>query len=238
VTWTHHDVALWVEIVGYGEYKELFLRHRVTGEELADLSTEDLEALGIHSIGHHKRILREVNNLVELPKAPIDDDEDLPRKERHKLMKSRSRNKMRKNSDAFDASALEGFEGDSVVVKCFHKGHDKSAVFTITSNWTLSDLKQRVFAEVNRRCTLSYVNQLGYQVPIKSTWDFKDMLRNALPPVAIYCRSKDLASISSSSSSSSSKKSKSKSLLKGTIRATRHHSSGCPITPAERIVTL
>ena len=236
-----------MEIVGYGEYKELFLRHCVTGEDLADLSAEDLEALGIHSIGHHKRILREVHNLIELPKAPIDDDEDLPRKERHKLMKSRSRSKMRKGSSgggggcgAFDASALEGFEGDSVVVKCFHKGHDKSAVFTITSNWTLSDLKQRVFAEFNRRCTLSYVNQLGYQVPIKSTWDFKDMLRNALPPVAIYCRSKDLSSSSSSSSSSSpsSKKPKSKSLFKGTIKATRHHSSGCPVTSAERMITL
>ncbi|KAM9373772.1 diacylglycerol kinase delta-like [Phaethornis superciliosus] len=65
--WGSEEVAAWLEALGLGEYREIFVRHDIQGSELILLERRDLKDLGITKVGHMKRILQAIKELSSPP---------------------------------------------------------------------------------------------------------------------------------------------------------------------------
>ncbi|NXU07856.1 DGKH kinase, partial [Buphagus erythrorhynchus] len=65
--WSSEEVAAWLETLGLGEYRDIFVRHDIQGSELILLERRDLKDLGITKVGHMKRILQAIKELSNLP---------------------------------------------------------------------------------------------------------------------------------------------------------------------------
>ncbi|XP_035757643.1 diacylglycerol kinase delta [Egretta garzetta] len=65
--WGSEEVAAWLEALGLGEYKDIFVRHDIQGSELILLERRDLKDLGITKVGHMKRILQAIKELSNPP---------------------------------------------------------------------------------------------------------------------------------------------------------------------------
>ncbi|XP_043104543.1 diacylglycerol kinase eta isoform X5 [Puntigrus tetrazona] len=63
--WGTEEVAVWLEQLSLGEYKETFIRHDIRGSELLHLERRDLKDLGISKVGHMKRILQGTKDLAK-----------------------------------------------------------------------------------------------------------------------------------------------------------------------------
>ncbi|XP_063428403.1 diacylglycerol kinase delta-like isoform X2 [Mytilus trossulus] len=64
-TWTTDDVGLWLESLSLVEYRDSFIGHEIRGTELLSLDKGDIQDLGVHKVGHLKRIqqgIKELNN--------------------------------------------------------------------------------------------------------------------------------------------------------------------------------
>ena len=64
-TWTPEDVGIWLESLSLGEYRDAFIGHEIRGTELLSLDKGDIQDLGVHKVGHLKRIqqgIKELNN--------------------------------------------------------------------------------------------------------------------------------------------------------------------------------
>ncbi|OCT67227.1 diacylglycerol kinase eta isoform X3 [Xenopus laevis] len=62
--WGIEEVATWLDVLGLGEYKEIFIRHDIQGSELVLLERRDLKDLGIAKVGHMKRILQGIKDIT------------------------------------------------------------------------------------------------------------------------------------------------------------------------------
>nr|XP_009930572.1 PREDICTED: diacylglycerol kinase delta-like [Opisthocomus hoazin] len=65
--WGSEEVAAWLEGLGLGEYRDIFVRHDIQGSELILLERRDLKDLGINKVGHMKRILQAIKELSNPP---------------------------------------------------------------------------------------------------------------------------------------------------------------------------
>ncbi|XP_053846326.1 diacylglycerol kinase kappa isoform X3 [Vidua macroura] len=65
--WSSEEVAAWLEALGLGEYRDIFVRHDIQGSELILLERRDLKDLGITKVGHMKRILQAIKELSNPP---------------------------------------------------------------------------------------------------------------------------------------------------------------------------
>ncbi|XP_009583518.1 PREDICTED: diacylglycerol kinase delta-like, partial [Fulmarus glacialis] len=65
--WGSEEVAAWLEALGLGEYRDIFVRHDIQGSELILLERRDLKDLGITKVGHVKRILQAIKELSNPP---------------------------------------------------------------------------------------------------------------------------------------------------------------------------
>ncbi|KAM9274466.1 diacylglycerol kinase kappa isoform 3-T3 [Morus bassanus] len=65
--WGAEEVAAWLEALGLGEYRDIFVRHDIQGSELILLERRDLKDLGITKVGHMKRILQAIKELSNPP---------------------------------------------------------------------------------------------------------------------------------------------------------------------------
>ncbi|KAM8800183.1 diacylglycerol kinase kappa [Eudromia elegans] len=65
--WSSEEVAAWLETLGLGEYRDIFVRHDIQGSELILLERRDLKDLGITKVGHMKRILQAIKELSSTP---------------------------------------------------------------------------------------------------------------------------------------------------------------------------
>ncbi|KPP68413.1 hypothetical protein Z043_112911 [Scleropages formosus] len=54
--WDTEEVAAWLDSLGLGEYRAIFVHHDIQGSELVLLKRQDLKDLGISKVGHVKRI--------------------------------------------------------------------------------------------------------------------------------------------------------------------------------------
>ncbi|XP_018105420.1 diacylglycerol kinase eta isoform X1 [Xenopus laevis] len=61
--WGTDEVAVWLDLLSLGEYREIFIRHDIRGSELLHLERRDLKDLGILKVGHMKRILQGIKEL-------------------------------------------------------------------------------------------------------------------------------------------------------------------------------
>jgi class 3 adenylate cyclase len=62
-------VTQWLEQAGFPEYAELFERNAIDLDLLSEITDADLEKIGVHSLGHRKRLLKAVATLNETKAA-------------------------------------------------------------------------------------------------------------------------------------------------------------------------
>jgi len=68
--WPIEKVMNWLSATGFGHISNNFEEHRITGDILLELTSSDLEEIGIHALGDKKRLLRAVAQL-RVPGAQI-----------------------------------------------------------------------------------------------------------------------------------------------------------------------
>jgi hypothetical protein len=64
------DVASWLRELGLERYEVAFHENDVDAEVLRHLTSEDLEGLGVGTIGHRRRLLVAIAKLNEHPSVP------------------------------------------------------------------------------------------------------------------------------------------------------------------------
>jgi hypothetical protein len=62
-SWSVERVVEWLSISGLGHLSHNFESHRITGDILRELSSTDLEEIGVHALGDKKRFLRAASQL-------------------------------------------------------------------------------------------------------------------------------------------------------------------------------
>jgi class 3 adenylate cyclase len=68
------EIGEWLEGLGLGRYRALFVEHDIDADVLPDLSEADLERLGI-SLGHRKKLLRAIAETAHIRPAGVADRE-------------------------------------------------------------------------------------------------------------------------------------------------------------------
>jgi SAM domain (Sterile alpha motif) len=63
------QIADWLEKLGMSEYAERFAENDIDFTILSDLTDQDLEKIGIASLGHRRKLLRAITSLNETPAA-------------------------------------------------------------------------------------------------------------------------------------------------------------------------
>ncbi|XP_039546066.1 sterile alpha motif domain-containing protein 15-like [Pimephales promelas] len=62
--WSCQDVALWIESIGFPQYKACFMENFITGRKLVHISCISLPKLGISDFQHMKTISAKVAELL------------------------------------------------------------------------------------------------------------------------------------------------------------------------------
>jgi hypothetical protein len=57
------QVADWLEKLGLGQYAQRFAENDISFSILSDLTDQDLEKIGVASLGHRRQLLRAIANL-------------------------------------------------------------------------------------------------------------------------------------------------------------------------------
>ncbi len=58
------DIEAWLKDLGLKQYAEAFKEHEIDAETLSELTTEDLQELGVHKLGHRKKLLKAIGMLA------------------------------------------------------------------------------------------------------------------------------------------------------------------------------
>lgn len=69
LVWGNDEVAAWLESLNLEEYRDDFIKHDIRGAELLTLERRDLKELGIHKVGHIKRIQQGILEIRELARS-------------------------------------------------------------------------------------------------------------------------------------------------------------------------
>ncbi len=64
------DVSAWLRQLGLARYVEAFGRHDIDADRLATLTPEDLDDIGVRSVGHRRKLLEAIGELADMPAAP------------------------------------------------------------------------------------------------------------------------------------------------------------------------
>src|SRR5262245_33012734 len=66
------SIGEWLEKLGLMDYAEMFKRNAVDVDLLRELTDQDLEKIGVHALGHRKKLLKAIAELNEevAPAAP------------------------------------------------------------------------------------------------------------------------------------------------------------------------
>lgn len=67
--WGNDEVAAWLESLQLEDYRDDFIRHDIRGPELLTLERRDLKELGIHKVGHIKRIQQAIWEIKETARS-------------------------------------------------------------------------------------------------------------------------------------------------------------------------
>jgi hypothetical protein len=58
------QIADWLEKLGLGQYAQRFAENDINFVILSDLTDQDLEKIGVASLGHRRKLLRAINGLL------------------------------------------------------------------------------------------------------------------------------------------------------------------------------
>jgi hypothetical protein len=64
------QIADWLKKLGLGQYAQRFAENDSSFSILSDLTDQDLEKIGVASLGHRRQLLREIANLRKTANAP------------------------------------------------------------------------------------------------------------------------------------------------------------------------
>jgi class 3 adenylate cyclase/tetratricopeptide (TPR) repeat protein len=64
------DIEQWLAELGLGQYAAAFRANDIDGGLLADLTAEDLESIGVTSVGHRRKLLAAIARISEAPPSP------------------------------------------------------------------------------------------------------------------------------------------------------------------------
>ena len=64
------DVGQWLRGLGLGQYEAVFLENEIDPDVLTKLTSDDLKELGVHALGHRRKILDAVSNLEQTAALP------------------------------------------------------------------------------------------------------------------------------------------------------------------------
>ena len=82
------QIADWLEKLGMSEYAQRFAENDIDFTILGDLTDQDLEKIGVRSLGHRRKLLRAIADLEDVEKSgPVaaSQQRDLPRSNRRTL---------------------------------------------------------------------------------------------------------------------------------------------------------
>src|SRR4029077_20400514 len=65
------QIADWLEKLGLSEYARCFAEHDIDFAILGDLTDQDLEKIGVASLGHRRKFLRAIADLAGAPQAAL-----------------------------------------------------------------------------------------------------------------------------------------------------------------------
>src|SRR5262245_36666653 len=65
------QIADWLENLGLGQYAQRFAENNIDFDILSDLTDQDLEKIGVTSVGHRRKLLRAIVNLKGLDKITL-----------------------------------------------------------------------------------------------------------------------------------------------------------------------
>jgi class 3 adenylate cyclase len=63
------QIADWLEKLGLGQYAQRFAENDIDFDILSDLTDQDLEKIGVTSVGHRRKLLRAIANLKSVEKS-------------------------------------------------------------------------------------------------------------------------------------------------------------------------
>ena len=63
------QIADWLEKLGLGQYAQRFAENDIDFAILSDLTDQDLEKIGVTSLGHRRKLLRAIANLKGVEKS-------------------------------------------------------------------------------------------------------------------------------------------------------------------------
>src|SRR6516162_532927 len=63
------QIADWLEKLGLSEYTQRFAENHIDFTILPDLTDQDLEKIGVASLGHRRKLLRAIANLEAIEKS-------------------------------------------------------------------------------------------------------------------------------------------------------------------------
>src|SRR6516165_4046120 len=73
------QIADWLEKLGLGQYAQRFAENDIDFEILSDLTDQDLEKIGVTSLGHRRKLLRAIATLKDFEHiTPAVDVADAP----------------------------------------------------------------------------------------------------------------------------------------------------------------
>src|SRR5262249_49500661 len=64
-------IANWLEKLGFGQYAQRFAENDIDFEILSDLTDQDLEKIGVTSLGHRRKLLRAIANFKIAPAVAV-----------------------------------------------------------------------------------------------------------------------------------------------------------------------
>ena len=64
------QIAEWLEKLGLGQYAQRFAENDISFVILPDLTDQDLEKIGVASLGHRRLLLRAIADLNRIEKSP------------------------------------------------------------------------------------------------------------------------------------------------------------------------
>src|SRR3974377_2075390 len=63
------QIADWLERLGLGQYAQRFAENDIDFSILSDLTDQDLEKIGVASLGHRRKLLRAIASFNDMPAA-------------------------------------------------------------------------------------------------------------------------------------------------------------------------
>ncbi|KAF0981150.1 hypothetical protein FDP41_012938 [Naegleria fowleri] len=180
--WAVNEVGIWLDLVGLGEYKNVFINNSISGQELLELGEEDMNQLQITKLGHRKKFkklveaLKKNSNITNFLEtlSEANDSAETSTPSSTSQQPSVSQNQ---SSDLSGGSSSNN-SGIDLVFKCYHND-DVHLIAIKKDRATFNELKLRIIEEYHCiKPVIKYKDTEGDFINIRKEEDFAICLQN------------------------------------------------------------